>query len=75
MIDDDIHTICLNLPTAIRSYTVANRDGSYTVVLNARLCREQILKAYTHEIAHIVNGDYEKSCSADLIEVYSHQIY
>ena len=49
-------------------------DGSYTVVLNARLCREQLLSAYSHEIAHLCHGDYEKTCSVDLIEVHAHQI-
>ena len=74
VIDDNIQTLCLDLPTTIQSYVVSNRDGSYTVVLNARLCREQLLSAYSHEIAHLCHGDYEKTCSADLIEVHAHQL-
>lgn len=73
MIDDDIQTICLDLPTTIHSYVVSNKDGSYTIVLNAKLNHERIMKAYTHELAHICHGDYEKKCSADLIEIYSHE--
>ena len=73
MIDDNIQTLCLDLPTTIQSYVVSNRDGSYTVVLNARLCREQLLSAYVHAINHLFNGDYDKTCSADLIEIHAHQ--
>ncbi len=72
MIDDDIQTLCLDLPTTIHSYVVSNKDGSYTIVLNARLTHERLMEAYAHEIAHLCHGDYEKGGSADLIEIHAH---
>lgn len=73
MIDEDVQTLCMDLPATIRSYVASNNDGSYTIVLNARLNHERLMEAYAHEIAHICHGDYEKKCGADLIEIYSHR--
>ena len=67
-----INTIYYNMPTAIRSYVVANMDDSYTIMLNSRLSREQNLRSYQHEIEHILNGDYEKKCDVDIIEINAH---
>ena len=68
----DVNTILANLPNTIGAYTVANTDLSYTIVLNARLSYERQLLACHHEMKHIENGDYNKRCSADLIERYAH---
>lgn len=68
----NINTILVDMPSRIRAYTVANKDLSYTIVVNARLNHETQMKAYQHELDHIQHGDYEKKCSADLIEFYAH---
>ena len=67
-----INVVYADMPTRIRSYVVANADTSYTIILNSKLSHEQNLKSYYHEIEHIKNGDYDKKCSADLIEIASH---
>lgn len=69
----DVNVIEANLPTSIAAYVTANTDASYTIILNARLTWERRLQAYHHEIEHIKNGDYERK-SADLIEMYAHEI-
>lgn len=69
-----INTLMANLPTSIRSFVVANKDESYTIVLNARLSHEQHLISYKHELEHIRNNDYEKKCSIDIIECNGHSI-
>lgn len=69
---EDINTIYADMPTTLRSYVVANKDGSYTIVLNSRLSREQHLISYFHERNHIANGDYEKKLNVDLIEIMAH---
>ena len=69
----DVNTILVDLPCKIRAYTVANRDLTYTIVLNARLSHEMQLESYQHELDHIQRGDYEKKCSVDLIEFYAHK--
>ena len=68
---EDIKIIYLPLPYSIKAYTVCS-DGFYTIVLNCNLSWEQNKESYQHEMHHIQNGDFEKRCSADLIEIYSH---
>ena len=58
--EDDIYTYYVDLPCTIRSFVVSNNDTNFTIILNAKLGREQQLKAYLHEMNHIRNGDYEK---------------
>ncbi len=68
----EIFTYYTNMPTTIRSFVVSNNDMTFTIMLNARISSEQQLKAYKHELRHIQNGDYDKLCSADLIELNAH---
>jgi hypothetical protein len=56
---------------SIKGYTVL-KDGFYTIVINANLCEATRRKTYKHEYEHIINGDFEKRASADLIEVIAH---
>lgn len=62
--------IALNsdLPETIRGLTVANTDGTYTVVLNARHSRETLEKTLLHEVKHIENGDVESVEDIEKIE-------
>lgn len=67
-----INTILLDMPGTIKAYTVADKNGDYTIVLNSRLNHEQHLASYAHEMHHIKNGDFDRKCSADLIEFFAH---
>lgn len=69
----DVNCCMADMPTTIPAFVISNADCSYTIVLNARHSREQHLKSYAHEMHHILNGDYEKICSADLIELWAHE--
>ena len=69
----DANTLLIDMPHRIKAYTVANKDMSYTIVINAHLSREAMLEAYKHELEHIINGDFEKKCSTNLIEFYAHK--
>ena len=69
---DDSFVIFKDLPVTIKSFVVMNSDMSYTIVLNSLLSYEQNVISYLHELNHIRNGDYEKNCSVDTIEVRSH---
>lgn len=53
----EIYTTLTDLPTTIYSFVRQNRDGSYTIVLNARLSAEDRLRHYRHELDHIGNCD------------------
>jgi hypothetical protein len=59
------------MPGRIRSYTV-RKDDFYTIVVNENLNEKARLEAYKHEMNHINNGDFDKRCSADLIEIVAH---
>lgn len=66
---DNIRTILCDLPNSIRGFTVATPDGFFTICLNQNLSHAQNMKSYQHELKHIMNGDFDKKCSVDLIEV------
>jgi len=70
--NDQIYTYCVDMPTTIKSFVVSNIDFSFTIIINSRIGCEQQLKAYNHEMEHIKNGDYDKHCSVDLIELQAH---
>ena len=69
---DNIRTIFVDLPNTIGGYTIS-KDDFYTIVLNQNLCYERNESTYLHELDHIKNGDFDKCCSADLIELYAHK--
>jgi len=70
--DKYIHVV--DMPTTIPAMTVKNRDGSYTILINARLSQAGQLRALKHEQAHLRNRDFERDDSADKIEAERHKI-
>lgn len=58
---------------SIKGCAKQNCDGSYTIFINARMGAMQQKRTLEHELKHIENGDFDKKCSADLIEIYAHQ--
>lgn len=48
-----------------------NEDGSYTILINARLSYEGQLQAYQHAMKHINNDDFRKE-DAQKIEAVAH---
>lgn len=70
--DDEIFTYYMNMPTSIRSFVVSHGNATYTIMINSRICHEQQLSAYQHELKHILNGDYNKYDSVDQIELTAH---
>lgn len=72
--DNGIFTYYADMPTTIRSFVVSNKDMSFTIMINAKIGRDQQLIAYRHELDHIRNGDYDKNNSVDSIELSAHGI-
>ena len=70
--EEGIFTYYADMPTTIRSFVVYNSDMSFTIIINSKIGSNQQLMAYKHEIDHIKNGDYDKHCSVDLIELFAH---
>lgn len=69
----EIRSVLATMPCNIKAYVVANADMSFTIVLNDALSYEQNRKSYLHEYAHIINGDYDRKCSVDVIEIQAHK--
>ncbi len=69
---EDIYSRLADMPTSIRSYVMKSGD-EFTIFLNSRLNHEMQLLAYQHELDHICRGDYDKTCSAGLIELFAHR--
>ena len=61
---DRIFVYLVKLPRGINEAVLPCEDG-YTVYLDERLTREELIKAYDHAISHIDNGD----CSNDTLTV------
>ena len=71
---NDINTLILDIPYGIKGSCRANRDGSYTIILNARYTAEEQKEAYLHELEHIRNDDFYALESADAIEKVRHDV-
>lgn len=69
--EEEITVVLAKMPARIRAYVVL-KDDHYTVVINEALCQVARMRAYRHEVNHIMNGDFEKTTSVDLIEVRAH---
>lgn len=69
----DINTQLIDLPTAAHEVVVTNEDGSYTIIINARLSSEAQHKAYRHALRHIRSNDFEKD-DVQQIEADAHDI-
>lgn len=71
---NDIFEKLVNLPTTITAYTILDRAGDFTVFINSKMTRERQEEACQHELEHIRNGDFDRTGSADLIEIYAHEL-
>ncbi len=68
------NVIYADMPTRIKAYTIRSANGTYTIVLNSRLTREQHLISYHHEMYHIENGDYDRTdTNINAIEINAHK--
>ena len=57
---EDVNVIVKDLPHEIKGHVNRNRDGSHTIVVNARLNYEQQVEVYKHEVDHIIKEDFDK---------------
>ena len=69
----DVNCRLMTLPFSIRPFVVHNSDMSYTIILNDRLTYEQHLICYAHEMAHILNNDFDKKTDINIVELQAHQ--
>ncbi len=50
----------INFPNSGNEMVIKNEDGSYTILINAKLSDQGQLLAYKHALKHITNEDFEK---------------
>lgn len=67
--------VLVDLPCSVKGFVRKNEDESFTIVINSRLSYEQQTAIYKHEVAHIMNGDFDytgETKTADEIEKITH---
>lgn len=69
----DIIISLVDLPTTVKGFTRENADGTYSIVLNARMDAETRLKCYEHELDHIAHDDLRSGVSVGRIEAIRHK--
>lgn len=70
---DNVRTVYCDLPNTVGGFTVATPDDFFTIVFKSRTClMTGNVQTYKHELEHIKNGDFDKTCSADIIEISAH---
>ena len=68
----DYHVRFIEFHGPVKEAVVPNEDGSYTILIESTLSREQQRQKFLHALAHIYKHDFEKECSVDLIEKEAH---
>ncbi len=68
----DYTCLIVDMPTTIRGFVRENPDGTYTIVINARLSRDEQYEIYLHERNHIIFGDLD-STDTDAVERRNHE--
>lgn len=50
----------INFPNSGNEMIIKNEDGSYTILINAKLSDQGRIEAYKHALKHIKNDDFDK---------------
>lgn len=69
----DVNVVLFNLPAKEKEAITENEDGSYTIIINARLSYDGQIKAYQHAMRHIESNDFNKS-NVQTIEAIAHDM-
>lgn len=60
MITPIINCKLMDFPVKGKEMVIPNEDGSYTILINARLSDAGRIAAYEHALRHIMKNDFEK---------------
>lgn len=69
----DVNVHLVDFPAPGKEMVVKNEDGSYTVLINARLSDSGQLAAYQHALSHIEEEDFTKD-NVQEIEAVAHEL-
>lgn len=68
----DVNIVLCDLPCGIRGF-VRKHNDVYTIVLNARLNREQNMETCRHELQHIREGHLDEELNIQKVEHALHE--
>lgn len=69
---DNIYTYRVEIPGGKEAAVTPCADG-YTVYIDSRLDDAHAIRAYQHELAHILHDDFDSDKTADQIEMERHK--
>lgn len=69
----DVNVVLIDFPTKGKEMVVPNEDGSFTILINAKLSHEMRIAAYDHAMKHIENDDFSKA-NVQQIEADAHGV-
>lgn len=67
LLNESIGVHFLDMDPLVDEQVTFNPDGSFSIIINARLSWDRQMLAYCHAIQHIMGADFDKE-SADQIE-------
>lgn len=67
LLTEAIGVYFIDMDTAVEEEVHPNEDGSFTIIINARISHSRQMLAYQHALEHIMENDFEKP-DADEIE-------
>lgn len=68
LLTEAIGVYFLDMDTAVEEEVHPNEDGSFTIIINARISQTRQMIAYQHALEHIMRDDFGKA-DADAIEM------
>ena len=69
---DEINVYLVDLPHEVHECVRENTDNTYTVVVNARDCRERQIESVNHAIRHIEEDDFREEVDVNNLEFDRH---
>lgn len=67
----DVNVILLEDALGVPGSVWHNADGSYTIFIDSKLCKERQQQVYLHELGHILGDDFDKT-NVNTIECIAH---
>lgn len=64
----NINIVITRLTPHVKAMTTPNDDGTYTIIVNDHLSREEAIKEIVHELTHIEGNDFSTEAQATLLE-------
>lgn len=64
----NINIVITRLTPHVKAMTTPNDDGTYTIIVNDHLSREEAIREIVHELTHIEGNDFSAEAQATLLE-------